>query len=279
MRARLPDRDGFADCDGIKVGYEVFGEDHSPTVLLVHGWQMAPSLAWKMQVPYLARHFRVVTFDWPGNGRSDRPTDPASFTDEATNRWIPGVMEATGTPSATLVGHSGGTFLSVAAAAITPDRVEGLVLIGGGLPPDGTDMSSFAAPLEPDLWLAHFDVFSDFFWKAIIPEPHSTKARQDGAAWSSGATPESLAGWIRGYRFLDPSSWAERREEASRVRCPVIVINGTNDTVRMPSADESARLMNAAVVRLQGAGHCPHIRDAVRVNLEIRRFVERTARR
>ena len=36
-------------------------------------WSIIHSLHWKMQIPYLARHCRVVTFDGHGNRRSDRP--------------------------------------------------------------------------------------------------------------------------------------------------------------------------------------------------------------
>ena len=40
-------------------------------------WSIVHSRHWKSQIPFLARHFTVVTFDGRGNGRSDRPTDPA----------------------------------------------------------------------------------------------------------------------------------------------------------------------------------------------------------
>ena len=76
MRARQPDRTGFAERDGIKIGYEVFG-DLEHTLVLMPPWAIGHSRAWKAQVPYLSRHFRVVTYDPPGNGLSGRPQDPA----------------------------------------------------------------------------------------------------------------------------------------------------------------------------------------------------------
>ena len=42
-------------------------------MLLLPTWSIIHSRHWKMQIPYLARHCRVVTFDGRGNGRSDRP--------------------------------------------------------------------------------------------------------------------------------------------------------------------------------------------------------------
>ena len=52
--------------------YEVYGSGE-PTVLLLPTWSIIHSRHWKMQIPYLARHCRVLTFDGRGNGRSDRP--------------------------------------------------------------------------------------------------------------------------------------------------------------------------------------------------------------
>ena len=74
MRARYPDDEGFVENNGVKIGYEVFGSG-TPTLLLLPTWTIIHSRFWKLQVPYLARHFRVITFDGPGNGRSDRPLD------------------------------------------------------------------------------------------------------------------------------------------------------------------------------------------------------------
>ena len=71
-RARYPDREGFVERDGVRVFYEVYG-DGEPTILLLPTWSIIHSRFWKAQIPYLARRFRVITFDGRGNGRSDRP--------------------------------------------------------------------------------------------------------------------------------------------------------------------------------------------------------------
>jgi len=68
MRAREPDLGGYAERGGVKVYYEVFGTG-TPTILLLPPWSVVHSRTWKMQVPYLARHYRIVAFDGRGNGR------------------------------------------------------------------------------------------------------------------------------------------------------------------------------------------------------------------
>src|SRR4029453_3332428 len=78
MRACQPVADGYVERDGVKVCYEVFGAGE-PTVLLLPTWSVMHSRHWKMQIPYLARHCRVLTFDGRGNGRSDRPTESKAY--------------------------------------------------------------------------------------------------------------------------------------------------------------------------------------------------------
>ena len=136
MRAREPDREGYVEREGVRIFYEVFGEEHSagPTVLLLPTWSIIHSRFWKAQVPYLARHYRVITFDGRGNGRSDRPLDPAAYASEEFVADALAVLDATGTPSAVLVSLSMGARWALLLAAEHPSRVDGTVFIGPALP-------------------------------------------------------------------------------------------------------------------------------------------------
>ena len=73
-RARYPDEEGFVERDGVRVFWESYGEGEQ-TILLPPTWEIVHSRCWKMQMPFLARHAPVVTFDPRGNGRSDRPAE------------------------------------------------------------------------------------------------------------------------------------------------------------------------------------------------------------
>jgi len=64
-RARYPDSSGYTQRDGVRLYYEVYGSGE-PTVFLLPTWSIIHSRHWKMQIPYLARHCRVLTFDGRG---------------------------------------------------------------------------------------------------------------------------------------------------------------------------------------------------------------------
>ena len=189
MRARLPHEEGFIARDGLKIGYEVFGTG-APTLLLLPTWTIIHSRFWKLQVPYLADHFRVITFDRPGNGRSDRPLDPAAYSVDAVVGDALAVLDATGTDDAVLVSLSIGAQETLRLAADHADRVRGSVFIAPSLPfvpwPAGQDEARerFLDPpqdpvvgwdrLNAQHWIDHYEDFVEFFFSTCFPEAHST---------------------------------------------------------------------------------------------------------
>jgi hypothetical protein len=61
MRAIEPAQSGHRTLEGFQICYETFGDPAAPPVLLLPTWQIVHSRHWKMQVPYLARSFYVVS--------------------------------------------------------------------------------------------------------------------------------------------------------------------------------------------------------------------------
>src|SRR4051794_18158777 len=121
-RALVPDEAGFAELDGVRVAYEVFSRGEE-TLLLLPPWSIIHSRFWKAQVPYLARHFRVVTFDPRGNGGSDRPASAGEYGAFVHAEHALTVLDATGTDRCVLVAHCAAAGMALLLAANHPERV------------------------------------------------------------------------------------------------------------------------------------------------------------
>src|SRR3979411_807066 len=107
MRARKPDRQGYTVREGVRLHWELYGEGE-PTVFLLPTWSIIHSRHWKMQIPYLARHCRVLVMDGRVNALSYRPPGPAAYADEEFAADALAVMDDTNTASAALVSLSAG---------------------------------------------------------------------------------------------------------------------------------------------------------------------------
>jgi pimeloyl-ACP methyl ester carboxylesterase/predicted glycosyltransferase len=285
MRARYPDRDGYVERDGVKIFYEVFGSG-DPTILLMPTWSIIHSRFWKMQVPYLARHYRVVTFDGRGNGRSDRPLESEAYSEKEFAADAVAVMDATGTEAAVVVSLSLGSQRSAILAAEHPERVLGAVFIGPAYPAGGEVLPErIGHPWDEELdtdegwakynryyWLRDHRGFLEFFFSKVFTEPHSTKQIEDTVGWGLETTGDTLATGQTGWK-LEPK---EAQELTRQIQCPVLVIHGDHDAIiSFTRGLALAELTGGEFVLLEGSGHCPQARDPVKVNLLIREFVDR----
>ena len=283
-RARYPGRDGYAERDGVKIFFEVYGEGDR-TVLFMPTWSIIHSRHWKMQIPYLARHCRVLTFDGRGNGRSDRPREPDAYREEEFAADAIAVMDATATERAVVVSLSRGAERSLHLAASNPERVDKLVFIAPALPlPPATPrlkaMREFSerrndyvewGKWNRHYWVEHYEDFLEFFFSQCFTEPHSTKQREDAVRWGLETDAETLVATQIVPRLQDEESV---RELLSRIDRPVLVIHGSDDAVRpCASGARLAELARGELVVLEGSGHLPHARDPVKVNLLLRDFV------
>ena len=206
MRGRYPDFEGEVSRDGVRIHYEVFGAGER-TLLLLPTWSIIHSRHWKGQVPYFARHYRVITFDGRGNGLSDRPQDAQAYADDEFAADAVAVMDATETPRATVVGLSAGSRYALLLAAERPERVEAAVFIGPavplapGIPGRSQAMGRFDEPqgeyrgwakVNRHHWLNDHRDFLEFFFGEAYPEPHSTKQIEDTVDWGLATTPATL---------------------------------------------------------------------------------------
>jgi len=289
MRARYPDGDGYVDRDGVKIYYEVY-ENAGPTVLLMPTWSLLHSRHWKMQIPYLSRHYRVVTFDGRGNGKSDRPTDPGDHDLDQYLADAIAVMDVTDTQRAVVAGVSFGGYLGAHFAARFPGRTIGLVVFGpttelSSIYPELVDSARAEYPWDEELdttkgwakynkyhWLRDYPGFVDFFIGQIFSEPHSTKPIEDAVGWALETDAEVLIAT----KLAELVDGGEALAAYRKIDCPLLVIHGTDDHI-IPNAFgvKLAEITGGELVTIDGGGHFVQGRDPVKANLLIKGFVDR----
>ena len=296
-RARYPDETGFIERDGVRVFWERYGEGE-PAILLMPTWSVLHSRHWKSQIAFLARFFRVITFDGRGNGCSDRPDVAAAYADTEFAADAVAVLDAAATDRVVAAGLSMGAGYAARLAIDHPDRVLGLVWFGESIPfedrpadapAEGRD-PEFAEPQPDDegwhkynehFWRRDWRGFAEWFaGEQIFSEPHSTKPVDDAVRWFLDTDPATIIVAERAPFVRPPEDWEGDPAAAGRttrfiqqIRCPVLMVHGTEDHLTsIGHARRLAAAVGARLVEIEGGGHSTIGRDPVRANLLIRDF-------
>ncbi len=230
-------------------GVEPSGSD--PVVILIHGAGMDATV-WQLQTRYLAhRGFRAVAVDLPGHGRSDGEA-LASVTDMAA--WLADFLVAGGLggddlPAVHLVGHSMGTFVALDLAAMRPDLVASVVLLG----------TAPAMPVHPDLIeKAENDLPAAAALMAAWghAKPAHIGHHPTPGQWMIGGARALVERSRPGVLARDFRACASYTWDAS-IACPATVVIGLGDKMTPPKAGRAlaGTLDPVTVVELADTGH------------------------
>ncbi len=253
----------YAKSNGLNIAYQVSGGG-GHDLIYIPGWISNVELMWEDPVyasilRRLGSFSRLIVFDKRGTGMSDRVPDQELPSLETRMDDVRAVMEAVGSESAFLMGHSEGGNMATLFAATHPERTEGLILIG-----------SYAKRIWSE----------DYPW-APTPEEREEEYVEMEATWGD---PDALPDYILGDRSDDRAfrEWTARslRMSASpRTAVQLLRMNTQMDTraalplVHVPAlciyrtGDEDVKveegrwiaeqLPDAKFVELPGASHLP----------------------
>lgn len=240
---------------GIGTNYHDQGE--GPPVLLIHG--SGPGVTawanWRLNMPVLARDFRVVAPDMVGFGYTESPKE--AIRDKAV--WVDHLaafLDAVGLEKVSIVGNSFGGGLTLAFMVAHPDRVERAVLMGAaGLEFPITHALDFVWGYEPSLENMR-ESLKMLAWNQSLLTEDLIRSRYEASIRPGAHEPyaATFGGQERqaGIRML-----ASREEDLAALPHEVLILHGKVDQV-IP-LDVSIRLGNLIPRSdVQVFGECGH---------------------
>lgn len=269
----------FINVDGISTYLIEQGSPDAPAVVFVHGLY-GSTFVWRSNADAIAEAgFRVILFDRPGAGLSEKPAD-FNYSHANNADFTAHLLDALGIERAAVVGHSAGGNIAAHFAARHPQRLNELVLVApalvSGIPP-------FVSPI------VHFPPV--YRWGRIGLQRLFTEARLIEAVRGFHADPSFLTdldyvgywrafqtpGWDAGLLGLTRDSGGNRLTDAQLVRidAPTLLIWGEADPVTPISqmGQVTRMLPILETITYPGIGHQPMEEHADAFNQDVIAFL------
>lgn len=265
--------------DGERI--HVIDRGAGPAIVLVHGF-LGHTASWRFVIDDLALDHRVIAFDLPGFGFSQR--DPASDLGHGAHaRRLRALLDALGIDRATVVGHSMGGAVAQRFAVQFPERLQGLVLVcavDASIQPDWGRRSRGAGALMTAMrgltkWPSLLNRLTLRTLRRIVADP-------------ARLTPADA--WLYTVPLLQPRTidciqamfGAVREEQPvdlSGISAPTLVLSGEFDTAVPPAvgAKLAAAIPGARALVWPSVGHLPAEEDPAAFLQQLRAFVAQPA--
>jgi pimeloyl-ACP methyl ester carboxylesterase len=263
--AENPPQGRFVTADGVRLHYIERGE--GPVLVLLHGNGVyADDFDHSGLLDRAAQQYRVIAFDRPGFGYSERPRSKV-WTPQAQARLLRHALQELGVDSAIVLGHSWGTLVALSMALDAPDFVRGLVLLSGYYYPSlRADVltSGPAVPVIGDLMRYTVSpIVGRMLWRPIAKRafaPMEVDPRFRALPVWMMLRPSQLRASAAETAMMVPSAMALSKRYPE-LKVPVVIVSGTQDLVAdfgHNSERLSERIPESELQLQPGVGHMTH---------------------
>lgn len=232
---------------GLRLSYVEHGPGDGVPVLLLHGITDS-SFSFSPILPLLSPDIRAIAPDQRGHGDSDKPQ--TGYTIEQLAADAVELLDALQIRTATVVGHSMGSFVAQQIAVTAPARVSSLVLVGSGSPHNDTmyalrDQVAELSDPVPESFAREFQISTIWrslpldFLDSVVNESMKVPAR----VWTG-----CVDGMLRFSPLLE------------RIACPTLLLWGDRDAIfsRPEQEDLRCRISGAQLRIASDVGHAYH---------------------
>jgi len=233
--------------DGVDLAYERHGE--GPAIVLVHGFGSSRLQNWKSTGWYgglTAAGFSVVAMDCRGHGESGKPHDERAYGHDRMAEDVLAVMDASDLERALILGYSMGGFIGLRLLAAHPGRVLKLAVAGVG----ETYLQDRITSPQARAKLAEALLTPD---KDSIIDPRAKMFR--AFADQPGKDRLALAACMRAMSPRLP------HEILSGLKCPVLVVDGSEDETAGRPEPLAEALADGRAVTIAGRDHMSAVGD------------------
>jgi pimeloyl-ACP methyl ester carboxylesterase len=256
----------FLEVNGVRLHYVERGSG-APLVFLHGNGSMIQDFESSGLIDLASRDHRVIVFDRPGFGHTDRPRNVV-WTQAAQAELIGNALYRLGVTHAIVLGHSWGASVAVALALKYPKLVQGLVLASGyyypTLRPDVVGFSAPAVPVVGDV-LSHSiaPIVSRAIWPLLMAKifgPQSVPPKFTGFPKEMAVRPSQIRASAAESALMIPGAF-DLQDQYASLKMPVGIIAGEED--RLIDTDTQSHRLHENIVqskyhRVPGAGHMVH---------------------
>ncbi len=212
-----PSVNGYADVNGLKMYYEVYGE--GKPIVLIHGAFMTIPMNWSNVIPVLAKDHKVIVAEMQGHGRTKDIAREMSCEGMAND--VSGLLKMLKIDSADILGYSMGGSVAFQFAVRHPEQLRRLVILSSSYAHNGW---------WPEAQAAFKNVNADAFKGSPIQKQYD----------SMGNDPAKFDDYIKRVMSMDGDSY-DWSKDVKKIQAPIFMAIGDADGIRYEHALELFR--------------------------------------